>query len=251
MIKAITFDLWDTVIHDDSDEQKRKARGFRSKREERRWLVWRALERVEPIPRETSATAWDVTEAAFKRVWHDLHVTWTVAERLDVLLQGLKRQLPEDVSTSLIKALEEMELEVAPDPIEGVDAALESLHARYDLGVVSDAIVSPGRCLRRWLEMHDLARFFSAYAFSDEVGHSKPHRDMFASAAGQLGAELHEMVHIGDRDHNDIKGAQALGMKAVLFVATRDVDREKTSADAVCESYKELPAVIERLGEDK
>ncbi|GIT27925.1 MAG: hypothetical protein CM1200mP41_39690 [Gammaproteobacteria bacterium] len=32
MIKAVTFDLWDTVIHDDSDEPKRAAQGLRSKK---------------------------------------------------------------------------------------------------------------------------------------------------------------------------------------------------------------------------
>ena len=36
MIKAVTFDLWDTMIHDDSDEAKRKAQGLRSKKTERR-----------------------------------------------------------------------------------------------------------------------------------------------------------------------------------------------------------------------
>ena len=35
-VKAITFDLWDTVIRDDSDEAKRAARGLPSKREARR-----------------------------------------------------------------------------------------------------------------------------------------------------------------------------------------------------------------------
>ena len=55
------------------------------------------------------------------------------------------------------------------------------------------------------------------------------------------------MVHIGDRDHNDIKGAQGLGMKAVLFTAKRGVDRETTSADAICERHADLPAIIDRL----
>ena len=44
MIKAVTFDLWDTMVHDDSDEPKRAARGLRSKREERRHLLWQALQ---------------------------------------------------------------------------------------------------------------------------------------------------------------------------------------------------------------
>ena len=36
-----------------------------------------------------------------------------------------------------------------------------------------------------------------------------------------MGVGLEEMVHIGDRDHNDVKGPQKLGMKAILFTATR------------------------------
>ncbi len=38
-IKAITFDLWDTVLIDDSDEPKRKAAGRATKAMERRRLV--------------------------------------------------------------------------------------------------------------------------------------------------------------------------------------------------------------------
>jgi putative hydrolase of the HAD superfamily len=57
------------------------------------------------------------------------------------------------------------------------------------------------------------------------------------------------MLHIGDRDHNDIKGPHALGMKAVLFTATRDRDREHTTADAVCGSAAELPEAIRRIAD--
>ena len=52
MIKAVTFDLWDTVIHDDSDEPKRAAQGLRSKKEERRFLLWEALNETSPITQE-------------------------------------------------------------------------------------------------------------------------------------------------------------------------------------------------------
>ncbi len=55
------------------------------------------------------------------------------------------------------------------------------------------------------------------------------------------------MLHIGDRDHNDIKGPHALGMKAVLFTATSDRDRDHTTADAICGSAVDLPETIHRL----
>ncbi len=92
-----------------------------------------------------------------------------------------------------------------------------------------------------------MKQFFSGFAFSDEVGNSKPNRAMFESAARQLGTDFSQMVHIGDRDHNDVKGPQALGMKAVLFTGKRDVDKATTSADAICETHADLPATIDRL----
>jgi len=247
MVKAITFDLWDTVIHDDSDEGKRKAQGLASKKEARRALALSVLERTAPLEKSILLAAYDAMEADFNRVWHDEHVTWTVDERVSVLLEGLGRTLADDHRTQLVRGLEEMEVTVPPNPIDGIGEAIAALAGSYKLGVVSDAIYSPGRCLREWLQMHDLLQHFDGFAFSDEVGHSKPHRDMFASVASQLGVEISDMVHIGDRDHNDIKGPHALGMKAVLFTATRDLDKDHTSADAICPRAADLPETIRRL----
>lgn len=247
MIRAITFDLWDTVIHDDSDEPKRAAAGLPPKREARRALVREALAAHAPVAAGIVDAAYDAADAAFTRVWHEQHVTWTVAERLSVALSGLGRELPEEVLAGVAARIEEMELDVMPDPVPGIGEAIETLAARYPLAVVSDAIHSPGRCLREWLERHRLLHHFGAFAFSDEVGRSKPHPDMFLRAAAGLGVEAGGMLHVGDREHNDVRGPHALGMKAILFTATRDRDRAGSTADAVCGSAVDLPAVVERL----
>lgn len=246
-IKGITFDLWDTIVHDDSDEPKRKAKGLRSKKEERRHLLWDALNRQAPIPYETVKLAYDVGDAAFNRVWHDQHVTWTIGERLQTILKGLGRTLSETEMRKVVAAHEGMEIEIRPDLIPGIAEALAELHGRYKTCIVSDAIVSPGRCLKRLLESYGLAAHFDGFAFSDEVGHSKPHRSMFEAAARQMGLPLEAIVHIGDRDHNDVKGPQALGMKAILFTATRPADKDRTSADAICERHGDLAAIVDRL----
>jgi len=246
-IKAITFDLWDTLVHDDSDEPKRQARGLRSKRAERRHLLWSALSRVEPIDLETVSLAYDVADAGFNLVWREYSINWRLEQRLRVVLNGLDRTLPDSDFQELIESTGDMEVEIPPDAIDGAKFALETLAEHYQLAVVSDAIVTPGTGLRKLLEGHGLKRYFDGFAFSDEVGHSKPHRSMFDCAAKQLGVEVTEMAHIGDRDHNDVKGPHAIGAKAVLFTASRDVDRGITTADAICERHQDLPAIIERL----
>ncbi len=247
-IEAVTFDLWDTMIVDASDEPKREARGLRGKLAECRHLVHEAVSRHGEVAFDTVATAYDVADAAFDRVWMTLGVTWTVRERLDIVLGGLGRELPDEELDRLVARHEAMEIEVPPDAAPGIADALSALRGRYKLAVVSDALITPGRVLRQLLAHHGLERYFSAFAFSDEIGCAKPDGRMFRAAAEGLGVDPAEMVHVGDREHNDVGGAHALGMKAVLFTVIRDADEAATSADAVCRRAADLPAIIDRLG---
>ena len=246
-IKAVTFDLWDTMVHDDSDEVARANQGLRSKYDERRHLVWQALNEVEPIELDPVRLAYDTADAGFNLVWKENHINWTVEQRLRVVLNGLGRTLPGPAMERLIERTGAMEVEISPNPIDGIADALSELSQRYKLAVVSDAIVTPGTGLRAILEKHGLRQYFSGFAFSDEVGHSKPHRSMFDRACDELGVSLEEIVHIGDRDHNDVKGPHAVGAKAILFTGSRPDDKNATSADAICERLSELPAIVDRL----
>ena len=246
-IKAVTFDLWDTLVDDDSDEPLRAAQGLRSKKDERRYQIWEALNEIEPIDYELVALAYDTAEAGFNVVWKESHINWTVEQRIRVALAGLKRQVPDETFEKLVQGHARMEVDISPLPIDGVAEALEDLSTRYKLCVVSDSIVTPGVGLREILDKHGLKKYFSGFAFSDEVGRSKPHASMFESASRQLGVALNEIVHIGDRDHNDVKGPHAIGAKAILFTATRPDDRDITTADAICETHHDLPAIVDRL----
>ncbi len=248
-IRAVTFDLWDTIVDDDSDEPKRSAKGLRSKRDERRHLMWQTLNGLKETNLEMVDQAYNVADAAFNIVWKENHINWTIEQRMRVILNGLGRTLPVDVMAKLIDDTGRMEVDIPPNAIDGIGAALADLATRYKLCIVSDAIVTPGTGLRKILENHGLKSYFSGFAFSDEVGHSKPHRSMFDSAAEQLGVDVTEIVHIGDRDHNDIKGPHAIGAKAVLFTATRADDRDITTADAICDHPRDLPAIIDKLAE--
>ncbi len=249
-IKVVSFDLWDTLVDDDSDEAIRAERGLRSKRDERRHLVWRALNEIEPIDIERVSLAYDTADAGFNIVWKQMHINWTLAQRLKVAINGLDRALPDEAFAKLVDDTARMEVEIPPNPIADVEACLAELSKNFKLSICSDSIVTPGTGLRQILEGHGLKKYFSAFAFSDEVGHSKPHHSMFDAVAGQLGVEPNEIVHVGDRDQNDVKGPHAIGAHAVLFTATRPDDRDMTSADAICGSHKALPGVIAKRAQD-
>ena len=73
-VDAITFDLWDTIVDDDSDEVKRAERGLMTKRQARRRCLFDALQSVESTSLEEVELAFDVADAAFNRVWREQHV---------------------------------------------------------------------------------------------------------------------------------------------------------------------------------
>jgi len=247
-VRVISFDLWDTVFVDDSDEPKRCRQGLPSKLVERRELVHRFLSKHAPVDRALIDCAYDTVDAAFRQVWRYQHFTWSVETRLRVLLAGLKRELPQEELRELVRLHEEMELRVRPDLVPGVAEVLRTLGRRFTLVVVSDAIFTPGHALRELLADYGLRELFSAFVFSDEVGCAKPAPGMFRRAAELTACRLDELVHVGDREHNDIAGAKDAGARAVLFTAVVDRDSAGTRADAVCRDFGQLPGIIDALG---
>ena len=83
--------------------------------------------------------------------------------------------------------------------------------------------------------------------FSDEIGASKPEPMVFRQAALGLSAAPYQIVHIGDRENNDIVGPLSIGMNAILFTGVKDRGSDSTQANAVCRTYAALPAIVRRL----
>ncbi len=140
-----------------------------------------------------------------------------------------------------------MELLARPDLVPGAADAIRALARRYPLIVISDAIFTPGRALRQILAGHGLLDLFQGFVFSDEAGCSKPSPEMFRRGAELAGCGLEEMVHIGDREANDIAGPKDVGARAVLLTAAGNRGAGPTRADATCADYRCLPDIIESL----
>lgn len=247
-VKAVTFDLWDTVFVDDSDEPRRAAVSLLSKRDERRYLVRHFLEKHEPVDPQRVEAAYDAADEAFHRVWYEDNVTWTVPRRLEAVLGELGRSLPADEMNELVRLHEEMELMVAPDTAPHLNEAIAALRSRYRLAVVSDTVFSPGRVLRRLLDRSGFKDCFEAFAFSDEVGCSKPRPEIFRKIFEELGVEPAQVVHLGDREEKDVAGAHAAGARAILVTVVKDRGSAgSTRAEAVLSDYRRLDGILQEM----
>ena len=103
---------------------------------------------------------------------------------------------------------------------EDVLPVLDELRtARVKIGLVSNGI----RDLSEFVAHHRLD--VDAIVDSRSHGRVKPHPTIFQAALGLLGVDAADAVMVGDSLEEDIEGARALGMRAIL------VDREDRHPD--------------------
>ncbi len=100
--------------------------------------------------------------------------------------------------------------------VPGAVATVTALRAGgYRLAVVSSAAYAP---FVRWgLARHGLADLFPVVATSAGTGYYKSDPRLYDWALRRLGVAADAAVHVGDHPRWDVQGAQAAGMRAVLF----------------------------------
>ncbi|MCB9666262.1 MAG: HAD family hydrolase [Alphaproteobacteria bacterium] len=246
MVTALTFDLWDTLVVDDSDEEVRAARGLLPKALARPAVLAEELRQHHDVSDEAVRAAWEQATATFRQQWKVEHRTPHVRERVREAY-GHLGLAPTPGFERVVEELSRMEVAIAPRPTDGVVACLRALHGRYPLGIVSDAIVTPGSHLRILLQRHGLLDFFDFFVFSDEVGASKPDPAVFHAAAAGLRVDVQGIVHVGDREANDIAGPIAAGARGVLYTGAIDRGTEGTRAAVICRHLDELPGLVDDL----
>ncbi len=115
--------------------------------------------------------------------------------------------------------------------------ALATLRARgLRLGVVSNF---DGR-LAGVCEELGIATGFDVIAMSSRVGYAKPDPRIFAVALARLGVAAADAVHVGDSGHDDIEGARAAGLRALLI-------RRDAAATAAPDEVHDLSELAERI----
>lgn len=248
-ISALTFDLWDTLVVDDSDEAIRKSRGLPSKDSAKRTAFAELARSHRPELADSAIqAAYDAGWQQFRVWWKQEHHTPVMAEWLAVGLSKLEIDDPEGTA-KLGATLGRLEVDIPPRPIDGVHAVLDALHGRVPLAIVSDTINTPASGLRDILRQHKLLHYFDHCAFSDEVGASKPAAAGFEAVAHALQVPLDGIVHVGDRQETDVDGIQRVGGRAVLLTAAVDRHGTDHSAEVVCAHYSQFLGLLDRLGD--
>jgi putative hydrolase of the HAD superfamily len=161
-----------------------------------------------------------------------------------VLLSTLGLVVPPDVVEHVV-ALDHSAfsrtIQVRPETL----AVLRELRDRgLRLGLVSNVALLPQH-MRTDLDALGIGPLLDASTFSSEVGVRKPDPRIFEETLSRLGVKPGQAVFVGDRLFDDIGGAQAVGMKAVLTTEFRREDGEDVRPDFTIETLSELPPLLE------
>lgn len=110
---------------------------------------------------------------------------------------------------------------------EGVRETLNALRGRgLHLGIVSNIDDDQ---LEHMLELSQVEPHFDSILSSEQARSCKPDSGIFAEALRRAGCAPHEAMFVGDSLHQDIAGANYLGLRSVLIWS--DPEREPTIAE--------------------
>lgn len=127
------------------------------------------------------------------------------------------------------------------------------MHALRGRGLRTGVLSStawPAAWHEEMLRRDGVLDLFDGHVWSSDLRYTKPHREAFLAAMAAVGVEdPADCVYVGDRPYDDISGAKAAGMRAVLVPHSDIPPNEQVPVDvepdAVVQRLSELPSVLD------
>ena len=232
MLRAVTFDYWDTLYEGGALPERVALR---------RTAVGALLGAYgRAMPDEQLRALYEASGHEAERWWREEHRGYSTDDRLRWILERAAVTPSEHCEhvAAAADAVDNALLMLPPAMLVGAWQMLRTLRRHYTLAVISDTGFASGRAQDRLLEKDAARAFFTATIYSMDVGHAKPRPEIFAAAVTTLGIAPHEIVHIGDNERTDVRGALAAGFRAIRLDVVRSGG--PSEAEFVARSFEEL-----------
>ena len=233
---ALSLDYWDTLF-DGSSLPERKGRRYAALRQ-----MLRNLEC--DVPDEEFVTLCRAAAAEADRWWREEHRGYRADERIRWMLARLNVTRPHDCEhvAAAVRAVDDSLLEFPPPLLPGAREALQTFARRFPLAIVSDTGFASSTAQDALLEREGLLDLFAARVYSMDIGHAKPRREPFAACVQALRREPGTIIHIGDNERTDVRGALDAGFRAIRADFVRD--NGPSAGEFVARSFEDLTAYL-------
>jgi putative hydrolase of the HAD superfamily len=236
MLRALTFDYWDTLYEGGALPERVALR---------RTAVGALLGAYgRALPEEQLRVLYEESGREAERWWSEQQRGYSTNDRLRWILERAEvtpRDGCEHVSAAA-DAVDNALLILPPAMLSGAWRTLRTLARHFALAVVSDTGFASGRAQDRLLEKDGARDFFAATIYSMDIGHAKPRPEIFRAAVDTLGVAPHQILHIGDNERTDVRGALDAGLRAIRLDVVRSGG--PSAAEFVANSFDELVAYL-------
>ena len=232
MTFALSLDYWDTLFDG----------GVLPARLERRQAALRRMLRhlACDLPDDEFHTLYRASHSEAERWWREEHRGYTADDRIRWMLGRLNVTRPADCEhiATAVRAVDDTLIEFPPPLLAGAKETVQSLAARFPMAILSDTGFASGAAQDELLVREELLDCFAARIYSMDIGHAKPRREMFEACAAALGRAPETIIHIGDNERTDIRGALDAGFRAIRLDVVRDGG--PSAAELVARTFDEL-----------
>jgi HAD superfamily hydrolase (TIGR01549 family) len=201
------------------------------------------------VPHEEFAALYHESGDVAHRWWYEDARGYRTEERIRWILDRLAVERPGDCEhvAAAVAAVDEALVRWPAPLIDGMHDLVTTLAGRVPLAIVSDTGFASGEAQDALLERDGLLDRFAVRVYSMDIGHCKPRREPFAAALDRLGVPAHEVLHVGDIERTDVRGALDAGMRAVRV--DFKWDSGASAAEHVARTPDELAAyLLDALG---
>ena len=251
-IKAVTFDLWQTLLLDNRELGRARAQvrleGARD-----------ALEKFgEPYDLEHIREAYRACYRHCHRI-REGNSDISFREQVEIFINNISpdlvSRLPAETADQILQIYADSFFVHPPVPHADALSVLRGVKEMgLRVGLISNTGMTPGVTFRQFLGQHGMLEYFDTLTFSDEVKLAKPSDEIFQLTLRALGSAPGETVHVGDHVQNDVVGANRSGLKTVWiqgFYEPEDPSDPLSEPDAAVSKLGLVVAAIESLAKDR
>ena len=191
MIKAVVFDLWNTLFYDD-------------------------VKKEHPFTKFARKIGRDIDDYSYLKIF-EKHVMTSKSRSLDLCVKNLLKELKISYDDKLVLELTELleKKNVSQKPYPDTLNFLKKLRARkYKIGLITNVYHHSFEKLNQEFK---LTKIFDVILTSYETGMIKPDPKIFDLMLKRLGVSKNEVLMIGDSPEDDVQAAEKVGIRAVLL----------------------------------
>lgn len=209
----LSFDLWLTLIKSNPEFKRKRNLLFKDFFE-----INSPIEKITEVVRYYDVLCNNINEkTGLNLSTYEIYYLILAALDVDLRLNGVERLAEFYNETEVLFFNNKPEL-IFPD----IKLQFEEIVAQgKSINILSNTGFIKGKSLRKLMLHYELADFISFQIYSDEVGFSKPNKEIFQLVFDRVKEskkiQKNEILHIGDNSIADYNGAVNFGFEAYLL----------------------------------